>query len=623
MEAGPNVIATAGHVDHGKSSLVRALTGREPDRLPDERRRGLTLDLGFAWFELPGGRTVAFVDVPGHERYVPNALAGLGPAPLVLLAVATNEGWMPQTEEHLAIVHALGATHAVVVVTKSDLVDPGTRRSTTEVIRERLDGTSLAGSPIVEASAVTGEGLGDVTEALDAMVGAWAVAASTRPQIAGTVDTQGSPRLWVDRVFTVSGAGTVVTGTLLGGSLRTDDEIELLGSGVRARIRELQSHDLRVQEAFPISRVAVNLRGLDHHEVTRGDHLGLPGSWHTTRSVEVALDPVRDPRGSHLPHRGLSDRGAHLVHVGTAAVAARLRVVAGPTNAEPRTLARLTLEQPLVLATGDRGILRDAGRARTVAGVEVLDATAPSRTRRPTSERLTELAAADVQDREQLILRQRGAVRTGATWSVSDDLRRQVCAIAVATLRTFHRDAPGLLGCPDDVLTRMIVEALRHERWPSDPSLVSGLLADAAASGVVRRAGAFWSLPEHTPTGDAAAIERLYAAIAAGEPRPPGIGDLTEAGFTKAEIDAAIASGRVIRIAPDVLITDSYLERGYDAFVAGSPMTVSEFRTALGTSRRYAVPILEYLDRKGLTRREGGARVLARSPRSPAAEDRA
>jgi selenocysteine-specific elongation factor len=280
-DVGIRVVATAGHVDHGKSSLIERLTGIDPDRLAEEKRRGLTIELGYAWTTLASGREVAFVDVPGHERFVRTMLAGVGPVPVVLFVVAADEGWEPQSEEHLAIVDVLGVAAGVIAVTKRDLVDDETLAIALDEVRERVAGTSLEGSPIVPVSSVTGQGLDELRAALDE-------ALTNAPS-----PSRARPRLFVDRVFSIRGSGTVVTGTLTGGCLVTGDDVVLEPGGRRARVRALQSHERGVATACAVARVAANLAGIDRADVARGDVLAEPGGWRATSRIEASLEPVR------------------------------------------------------------------------------------------------------------------------------------------------------------------------------------------------------------------------------------------------------------------------------------------------------------------------------------------
>ncbi|MCW2706252.1 MAG: selB, partial [Frankiales bacterium] len=336
-----HVVATAGHVDHGKSTLVRALTGMEPDRWAEERRRGMTIDLGYAWTALPSGEVVAFVDVPGHQRFLGNMLAGVGPAPAVLFVVAADEGWRRQSHEHLAAVDALGVRHGLLAVTRSDLADPAP--ATDEALRH-LTASSLGEVPTVAVSGATGIGLEELRDALDALV-----ARLPPPELDVPV------RLWVDRSFTVRGAGTVVTGTLGAGRLRIGETLQLGHRTVR--VRGLQQMGSPTDEVTAVARVAVNLRDVDRDEVRRGDALLTLDSWRSTAAVDVRLT------------REVTER--LVLHVGSAAVPVRVRPLGGDT-------ARLLLDVPLPLRAGDRGLLRDPAAQSVASGLTVLDADPPS-----------------------------------------------------------------------------------------------------------------------------------------------------------------------------------------------------------------------------------------------------
>ena len=356
------VIATAGHVDHGKSSLIVRLTGIDPDRWAEEKRRGLTIDLGYAWCTLPSGREIGFVDVPGHERFIGNMLAGVGPVRLVLFVVAADEGWKPQSEEHLQILDVLGVRGGVIALTKRDLVDGEMLALATEEIRERVADTGLADAPILPVSSESGEGIDALATALDAMLDG-----------VGPPD-EARARLHIDRVFTIKGAGTVVTGTLSGDCLGVGDEVELYPAGARARIRSLQTHKQSEDRACPVSRVAANLVGVERDRLGRGDVLASPAAWRPTRVFEARLHAV----GGRS--RAVTARGAFKLYVGAAEVDARVRFY-GTTKLEPgaEAFVRITATTPLVLDVGDRFVVREAGRRETVAGGTVLDVAPPAR----------------------------------------------------------------------------------------------------------------------------------------------------------------------------------------------------------------------------------------------------
>ncbi|HEY3507193.1 MAG TPA: selenocysteine-specific translation elongation factor, partial [Actinocatenispora sp.] len=376
------VIATAGHVDHGKSTLVRRLTGMEPDRWAEERRRGLTIDLGYAWTTLPSGRVAAFVDVPGHARFVPNMLAGVGPVPAVLFVVAADEGWMPQSGEHLDALAALEVRDGLLVVNRCDRADPA---AATAEAAEHLAGTSLAGIPAVAVSGATGAGLAELTAALDALCG-------RLPE----PDPDADVRLWVDRAFTVRGAGTVVTGTLPAGTVRVGDELAVSPDGPPVRVRGLESLAAPANAVSGVARVALNLRGVDPDTLGRGYALLSPGAWPAATVLDVRLRRAAE----RLPR-------AVMLHVGSAAVPATVRRLGADT-------ARVTVDRPLPLRVGDRVLLRDPGAHRILAGALVLDVLPPPLGRRgAAAARAAQLASMTGIPDAASELRRRGLVRAG------------------------------------------------------------------------------------------------------------------------------------------------------------------------------------------------------------------
>jgi len=338
------VVATAGHVDHGKSALVQALTGIHPDRWEEEKRRGLTIDLGFAHTTLPSGEELSIVDVPGHVRFLRNMLAGVGGVDACIFVVAATEGWKPQSEEHLRILELVGVTHGVIAMTKSDLVDDDWRALQEMDIRDRVAGTFLADEPIVAVSSTTGSGLDELRAELEALVARSTSAAD-----------RGRPRLWIDRVFAAKGSGTVVTGTLTGGPLHTDHAITVLGERTHeARIRSIQVHGQKVETVAPGHRVALNLAGVEHQQLRRGDAVVDLSQWRPTTTLDASLTVL-----ASLDHR-VSRRGAYTLHVGSGEHPARLRVL-GPESIGPGEsgFVRLHVTTPLPLVRGDRFVLRE------------------------------------------------------------------------------------------------------------------------------------------------------------------------------------------------------------------------------------------------------------------------
>ncbi len=343
------VVATAGHVDHGKSSLVLALTGTDPDRFEEEKRRGLTIDLGFAHMTLPSGEELSFIDVPGHVKFLRNMLAGVGGVTACVFVVAATEGWKPQSEEHLRILELLGIESGLIALTKSDLVDDDLLELARMDVADHVEGTFLADAPMVAVSATTGSGLDEMQRELDDLVARTARASD-----------RGRPRLWIDRVFAAKGSGTVVTGTLTGGCLDVDQN--LVVGDHRVRVRSLQTAGRSVDEIGPGTRVAVNLSGVDHHDLARGDALVVPDRWHLTDRFDASIHVL-----DALDH-DLSRRGAFVAYIGSGEHAVRLRVLGTETLA-PGTdgSVRLFLPQALPLLPGDRFVLRESGATRPSA----------------------------------------------------------------------------------------------------------------------------------------------------------------------------------------------------------------------------------------------------------------
>ena len=582
-----HVLATAGHVDHGKSTLVRALTGMEPDRWAEERRRGMTLDLGFAWTTLGSGQTVAFVDVPGHERFVPTMLAGVGPVPAALVVVAADEGWMPQSAEHLDALDALGVTHGLLVVTRSDLLDPELALADA---REHLAGTGLADLTAVAVSATTGAGMAELRTALGVLVDGLP-----------TPDTTADVRLWVDRSFTVRGAGTVVTGTLAAGTLRVGDELELAGR--RVGVRGLQSLGRTETEVAAVARVAVNVRGVGVDDVPRGTALLTPGRWRSTDTVDVRVRPVRGDE-LELPTHGV-------LHVGAAAAPARVRPLGADT-------ARLTLDHPLPLRIGDRAVLRDSGARRVVGGLVVLDPAPPSLRRRGApAARAVVLSGVDGRPDGAAELARRGVVRaehlralgaavpvdapSEAGWLVDPALLEPLRARLSAAVRAHARAHPLDPGLP--------VEAARRALDLPDARLLTLVSRGfTVREGRVHAAGTTVGLPPAVE----AALGTLLAELVLAPFAAPDAPRLAALGLGARELAAAGRAGRLLKVADGVWLAPDALTRAVD--VLGSleqPFTPAGAREALRSSRRVVVPLLELLAVRGLTaRHEDGTHSL-------------
>ena len=611
VAAQSRVVATAGHVDHGKSSLIVALTGMDPDRWDEEKRRGLTIDLGYAWCTLPSGREIAFVDVPGHERFIGNMLAGVGPVRSVLFVVAADEGWKPQSEEHLQILDVLGAGSAVVALTKRDLVDEETVAIATEEVRDRLAGTALSDAPIVPVSASTGDGIDALRAALDDML-----ERVPPPDPART-------RLHIDRVFTIKGAGTVVTGTLTGDCLSVGDDVVLLPSNRRARIRSLQSHRTVHDRACPVSRVAINLVGVERDDVARGVVLARPDAWRSTERFEATLRPVRGLRHDVGP------RGAYKVYAGTTEVDARIRVYGGgPIAPGDDAFVRIHTSSPLTLDVFDRFVVREAGRQETVAGGRVLDVDPPGRAGPAPEARLASWARADRDALPGLLADERGAVRaldaallTGSeapggivvgSWFVRPGLVDEVERNVAERLRAHHEAHPLEEGAEIGAVRAAVTAVLRADRVPADPELVEAMIQGLADRAVVVMSGSVMHLPDHGVSLDEHddTVVRLLDAIG-GEhaTMPPTIDELERSGIERSVVEAAGRAGLVVQVSPDLIFSPAVVGRAL-AVVRAAPdgITVSVFREALDTSRKFALPLLEHFDRTGVTRRDGNLR---------------
>lgn len=593
------VIGTAGHVDHGKSTLVRALTGRDPDRWREEKERGLTIDLGFAWAMLPDGRQVSFVDVPGHERFMKNMLAGIETIDVALFVVAADEGWMPQSEEHLAVLDLLGVDRGVVALTKCDRVDPDLVDLARLEIEEHVMATSLSAARVVAVSAHTGQGLGELVMALTAAI-------DTLPPARA-----GRPRMWIDRSFSVAGAGTVVTGTLTGGQVEVGDRLSLFPGEREVRVRSLQTHETERERIEPRSRVALGLTGVDRSEVGRGAMLGIPGGFTTSDRFTAAVRPAR-----YVDE--LTDRGAYHVHVGSGAWPARVRMM-------DQTLALIELPVALPLVHGDRFILRESGRRLVVGGGAVMDLHPP---RRSAAIRQTSLLIRQAQSPDEV-----AAGLLEARGSYPADL----LAAETGGGRVPAPVVDGVVFHPGEI-DRLAAEARRRvigfqHQNPLRPGMPAARLAGelgighgtllvvCAAAGLVldsaqvRTSDHLVGLTEAQEASWAAASRMLEGAGVASLPRT------TELGLHPEVIHTLVREGRLVKVSDDFVFLPSQIESIVESLGRlEQPFTVGQFKDATGMSRKYAVPFLEWADGKGgLTVRMGDLRRLRQgvSPPSP------
>jgi len=615
------VIATAGHVDHGKSALIRALTGQEPDRWAEEQRRGMTIDLGFAWLTLPSGEQIAFVDVPGHERFVPNMLAGAGPVPAVMFVVAADEGWKPQSAEHLAVIDALGIRSGVLVVTKADLADPvaAIEQATAQIAR-----TSLGAVPTVAVSAQTGTGLPDLLTALD-------VLCKQLPE----PDMSAAVRIWIDRGFTMTGSGTVVTGTLPAGTVHRGDELMLAPAMRPVTVREVQALGVSSAAVSGSARVALNLRGVSKDVVHRGMALVQAGRWTLTDCVDARLRPscVQPPgRGADQGSVGGAPNGGGpaaalprtvSVHVGAARCIARVRIL-GPD------LVRLSLADPLPLHVGDRLLLRDPGSRRPggwplVAGATVLDVMPPRLQRRGAAAAAARLLCGwpDRPEADHLLARH-GLLRASTLLAMG--VREHPEPVTGEWLADpGHWQALGqLLGevvashaAADPLAPGMPVEAARAALDLPDRRLVAALAKPPfrIAGGLVQLPPAAGEGPAHgLPEQLQAAIRVLRADLAAAPFVSPDADRLRKLGLDQRSIGAAVRAGELMRVSDQIVLAPG-ADRAAAEVLARlpQPFTAAEARQALGTTRRTAIPLLEYLDQSGITERQADDRRIMRA----------
>ena len=632
------VIGTAGHVDHGKSVLVKALTGIDPDRLKEEKERGMTIDLGFAWLTLPSGQTVSIVDVPGHEDFIKNMLAGVGGIDAALFVVAADEGVMPQTREHLAILDQLQVKSGVVALTKTDLIDDPEWLELVEAdVAELLEGTCLEGAKIVPVSARTGQGLETLVAELDRLL------ATTPPRL-----DLGRPRLPIDRVFTIAGFGTVVTGTLIDGRFRVGQEVEILPQGLKARIRGLQTHKRKIEEAVPGSRVAINLTGVSTDQLQRGDVVTTPGWLEPTQLMDVRLQLLSD---APKPLK-------HNVEVeffsGSAQIMARVRLLGAEQIDPGRTgWAQLRLAHPTAVVRKDRFIIRQPSPSLTIGGGVIVDPHPRRRHRRFRPEVLQRLETLAHGTPEEILLealrrreprpareliQQSGLSQEAAQESLGKLLaagqilvlgaekgmdpqalaasgKPLISALGWAGLMDrvtgllgeYHRQHPLRVGMPRGEL---------KSRLRLETRLFNEVVELAARQGIVALAGETLRLPEHEvrfSPQQQARVDALLAAFAKNPYTPPSVAE-AEALVGPEVLRALIEQGVLVKVSEDVCFLEETYREMVDRVVGhikerGS-ITVAQVRDMFGASRKYALALMEHLDDRRVTRRVGDERVL-------------
>lgn len=639
------IIGTAGHIDHGKTLLVKALTGIDCDRLKEEKSRGITIELGFAYVPIPGTRTterpdgdiLGFVDVPGHERFVHTMLAGAAGIDFVVLVVAADDGVMPQTREHLQILDILGIREGVVALNKIDLVDDIRRAEVEAQIRATLAGTGLADADILPVSAATGAGIEDLRERLF-------LEAGSRPERA----TRGRFRMSVDRAFTLQGSGTVVTGAVQAGIVRVGDVVRVLPSGAEGRVRSLHAHGRQATVGHAGERCAINLAGIERNAVARGDWIAEPGGAATTTRFDVTL---RYLATETKPLRAWAP--VHL-HVGTSAVLARVLLIEGDKLAPGgEALAQLVTDTPLPVRFADRFVLRDAGAERTIGGGSVIDPAGPARRRR-TPERLASLAAMRVDDNaaalEKLLdlppglidldaflagrgasdleardvlgmLEPRMAETGGIRMIASAATLRGLAAKVTAILTAFHARQPELPGMPSDALRLALTPRLTR---PQIAAVTTMLVAD----GVIAQQATSLRLPTHASSLNAAdqkLWDRVERMLVESRLRPPQVREIAEhLGQPIANIRKLCKTmariGTLIEVATDrFFLRSALIEMGGIAVSLANAnpdktFTAAEFKDRAGCGRNIGIQVLEHFDRRGITLRRGDARIVVKCP---------
>ena len=570
------VIATAGHVDHGKSTLVLRLTGTDPDRWTEEKSRGLTIDLGFASTKLPSGTDLSFIDVPGHIRFLRNMLSGVGAVDGCLFVVAATEGWKPQSEEHLRILNLLGLKRGIIALTKIDLVDDDLFELAKMDVEEHVEGTFLEGAEIIGVSAPDAIGIDELRHALDRLV--------------ADVDQEsrdGKTRLWIDRSFAPAGAGTVVTGTLTGGPVASGEELQVMPAAKTARIRGLQSHHQDVERVAPGNRVAVNLTGIGHGEISRGDLLVQPGKWHHTAMIDAELTVLES-----LGHP-VTRKGAYATYIGSGEFPSRLRVLQG-TRIEPGEsgLVRLYLNRKVPLLPGDRFILRESGRDETVGGGQVLDVEPqlPASKANPNRSLERLIAERGWVDAEHLSRLTGEQIEPAVGRRVVDPAELESAKKSVLEAIS-AADALGLDVASLDERHRAVADILEEVQVQTGRATI-GEVADPLA-------------------------DHPWVIALAAEPFAPP----DASGVDRGELRELVRRGTVIendgvyfaRTAVDQAV--ALVRDGLTAKPKG--LTVAEIRDLLGTTRKYVLPLLAHLDGNGITRRREDVRIAG--PRMPEA----
>jgi len=618
------VIGTAGHVDHGKSTLVKALTDIDPDRFPEEKAREMTIDLGFAWMTLPSGREVSIVDVPGHERFIKNMLAGVGAIDLALLIVAADESVMPQTREHLAILNILQITRGLVVITKTDLVDEEMVELVKAEVEDALEGTSFEGCPMVGVSAYSGDGMDELKATMDSILDKTEV----RKDL-------GRPRLPIDRCFTISGFGTVVTGTLIDGTLTVGQEVELAGSGQKARVRGLQSHKTKVDATDPGVRLAVNLSGLSKDEVERGEILTIPGWLKPTYRLDARLRMVKNAPNPLKHNQGVT------FHLFTSEASARVRLLdADRLDAGEEGWVQLLLSDPLPVVKGDFFVIRSA--ENTLGGGQIVDPNPRRRYKRFDDDVIERMMTLDQGTGGDIIISvaEQWGPCDMTTLSQRTNLPREEFSQRVSqltedghivTLGDFGTDSEAVVYSAQgwDILKSKVASALQlfHTQYPlrqgvpaqeirsrldlSQPVYQRALIRLVDENIVVDERQSL-RLPDHEITLTENMEEEAAAYLNALQKDP--YSPPADAKVSQELLSVLIDQGKVVRVADGVIFAASAYKEMTDRIVehlkAQGSITVADARTMFDSSRKYILPLMEHLDQQQITRRNGDERVL-------------
>ncbi|MSQ47844.1 MAG: selenocysteine-specific translation elongation factor [Deltaproteobacteria bacterium] len=631
----PHIIGTAGHIDHGKTSLIKALTGLETDRLKEEQERGISIDLGFAYLDLPNGERAGIIDVPGHERFIRNMLAGAHGIDLVLFTIAADDGVMPQSEEHLDFLHLLGVKKGICIITKADLVDPARIAEVREEIEILTLDTTLEGAPIIPVSSVSGLGLDQLRHEIATQLQAY-----ERPPLPGYF------RLPVDRAFVMKGHGVVVTGTAIAGTISEGDTVRVLPGGEESRVRSIQVHGQPVKQAKWGQRVALNLVGLEKSALTRGHVICHPKVTLTTTRFDAAVE-IRPGAG-----REIENHERVRVHVGTAEVIGKVLILDGREVLPPRSSAycQIVLEEPVVTCRGDRFILRNQTAQGTLGGGEVIHPFAQRHRRAETDvcERLAVLRAADLgaacrtylelqsafaspldeiyqgvnarDDEVAKVLASDGDILPlpdrahPEAYSVAKKWQRLTVEVA-RTLTAFHQQSPLMQG--------MEMESLRSQlSFSFSPKIFRAVVEKLVAEGVAVREDSSLRLPSHRVTlrgGDQEAASRVEQLLQEGGLTPPEIKELEgKLGIARKLLvdllNVLESRGVVVKVTTEMYLSGPILEQAKTALVnhlSTSPeISAATFRDLLGVSRKIAIPLLEYFDRAGVTLRVGDVRKL-------------